>query len=455
MADTAGAEDATVTFHVKSSGGQKFTVTLPLSTTTADLKNKLAGEEYANVPASAQRLIYSGKVLKDGDTLATHNVKEGNTMHLVKSAPSNQRQNPAAQSTGSTTSSGTPAAAGVAGVPQNLASGTGNDPLAGLTGARYAGFAQLPSASMFTNPQSPEDFIRQLEDPNFQQMMREAMNNPQVIDMMINQNPQLRNMPGVRQILQSDYFRRMMTDPQAIRAMMQMQGGAGMGGFGGGAQGAFPAPGVTNTTENAGDQTNNQTQQQQQQAPPNPFAAFGGGAGGMGANPFASLFQPQFPSPNQNASTPSSTNATGTGNEAGSPNPQNQQQQNPFAALMDPARFGQLLQPNNSGTTGPPPANPFGAPNPEAFNQLLQALGGGAGNEGANYGNPFDFFQGGGGAGAGQAAAADNRPPEERYATQLQQLNEMGFYDFDRNIQALRRTGGSVNGAIEYLLSNP
>ena len=98
MADAAGTEDASVTFHVKSSGGQKYTVTLPLSTTTIDLKNKLATEEYANVPASAQRLIYSGKVLKDNDTLASHNVKEGNTMHLVKSAASNQRQNPAAQS---------------------------------------------------------------------------------------------------------------------------------------------------------------------------------------------------------------------------------------------------------------------------------------------------------------------------------------------------------------------
>ncbi|KIW54748.1 hypothetical protein PV05_07085 [Exophiala xenobiotica] len=467
MADTAGVEDATVTFHVKSSGGQKFTVTLPLSTTTADLKNKLAGEEYANVPASAQRLIYSGKVLKDGDTLATHNVKEGNTMHLVKSAPSNQRQNPAAQSSGSTTSSGPPAAAGV---PQNLASGTGNDPLAGLTGARYAGFAQLPNASMFTNPQSPEDFIRQLEDPNFQQMMREAMNNPQVIDMMINQNPQLRNMPGVRQILQSDYFRRMMTDPQAIRAMLQLQGGSPMGPFGGGAQGAFPAPGVTNTTENAGDQTNNQTQQQQQQRQQqqprrDPFASFLGGAGmggmggtggmgGIGINPFANPFMPHVPSPNQNASTPGSTNAAGTANEAGRPNPQNQQQQNPFAALMDPAMFRQQPPGGNTGTTSPPPANPFGAPNPEAFNQLLQALGAGAGNGGANFGNPFDFF-GGGGAGVDQASAPDNRPPEERYATQLQQLNDMGFYDFDRNIQALRRTGGSVNGAIEFLLNNP
>jgi ubiquilin len=170
MADTAGAEDATVTFHVKSSGGQKYTLSLPLSTTTIDLKNKLAGEEYANVPASAQRLIYSGKVLKDHETLASHNVKEGNTMHLVKSAASNQRQNPAAQSSSPASASpGTPTPA--AGVPQNLASGTGNDPLAGLTGARYAGFAQLPNASMFQNAQNPEDFIRQLEDPNFQQVM--------------------------------------------------------------------------------------------------------------------------------------------------------------------------------------------------------------------------------------------------------------------------------------------
>ncbi|KAK6387357.1 hypothetical protein LTS17_000625 [Exophiala oligosperma] len=453
MADSAGAEDATVTFHVKSAGGQKYTVTVPLSMTTIELKTKLAGEEYANVPASAQRLIYSGKVLKDDHTLSQHNVKEGNTMHLVKSAASNQRQNPAAQSSGSATASGAPAAAGV---PQNLASGTGNDPLAGLTGARYAGFAQLPNPSMFTNPQSPEDFIRQLEDPNFQQMMREAMNNPQVVDMMINQNPHLRSIPGVRQILQSDYFRGMMTDPQAIRAMLQLQNGSRMDPFGRGGQEAFPAPGVTNTTENAGDQTNRQEgQQQQPDQLQNPFAAFGGGAGGMGANPFASLFTtPSAPFPNPNASTQASTNPSGTINESG--NTPNQQQQNPFAALLNPALFGQQPGGNTgTGTTSPPPMNPFAA-NPEALNQLMQAFGGGAGGNAGALPNFYDLLGGGGlGGGGGPASPPDNRPPEERYATQLQQLNDMGFYDFDRNIQALRRTGGSVNGAIEYLLSNP
>jgi len=42
-----------------------------------------------------------------------------------------------------------------------------------------------------------------------------------------------------------------------------------------------------------------------------------------------------------------------------------------------------------------------------------------------------------------------------RYATQLRQLNEMGMVDFDRNIQALRRSGGDVNGALEWLFSQP
>jgi ubiquilin len=62
------------------------------------------------------------------------------------------------------------------------------------------------------------------------------------------------------------------------------------------------------------------------------------------------------------------------------------------------------------------------------------------------------------GMGAPPAAAAapvDNRPPEERYADQLRQLNDMGFYDFDSNVRALRRSGGSVQGAVEHLLSNP
>ena len=71
-------------------------------------------------------------------------------MHLVKGAASNQRQNPASQGSSSATgASGTGSSPAAMGVPTNIAAGTGNNPLAGLTGARYAGFAQLPNQNMF------------------------------------------------------------------------------------------------------------------------------------------------------------------------------------------------------------------------------------------------------------------------------------------------------------------
>lgn len=45
-------------------------------------------------------------------------------------------------------------------------------------------------------------------------------------------------------------------------------------------------------------------------------------------------------------------------------------------------------------------------------------------------------------------------PPEELYATQLAQLQEMGFFDTQENIRALRATSGNVNAAVERLLGN-
>lgn len=463
MVDTSAPEDATVTFNVKQSSGPKVTVTLPLTTTVADLKDKLAEPDMVNLPAASQRLIYSGKVLKDNETLATHNVKEGNTMHVVRSAASNQRQNPATQSTPSSTGTN-PSNAPPAGVPQNFASGTGNDPLAGLTGARYAGFAGLPSLESLAHPPSAEEVARRLEDPNFAQQMNEALSNPQMIDMMINMHPQLRAMgPQARQMLQSEGFRRMMTNPEAMRGMMDMQRMMGNGAFGGaGGEEAFAMPGATTTTD-AQHQNQGQGQDQRPQQQ-NPFGSMFGGAGGM--NPF--MFMPPPPAGGDRSADP------------------NANQANPFAAMFNPAMFGQPQgqgqgqQPGQTGTntspntttgadsTNPtsPPPNPFAnnpllgnmvnnpmvqqmMNNPEAMRQAMQmVMGGGAGGMGG-----MDPFAALGGGGFGQPA--DNRPPEERFATQLRQLNEMGFFNYDQNIQALSRSGGDVNGALEWLFSQP
>lgn len=79
-------------------------------------------------------------------------------------------------------------------------------------------------------------------------------------------------------------------------------------------------------------------------------------------------------------------------------------------------------------------------------------MGFGAGGGGEGFGGVGGI--GGGAPGVRSPQPQDDRPPEDRYAEQLRQLNDMGFYEFERNIEALRRTGGSVQGAVEYLLTH-
>ncbi|GAB2267548.1 Ubiquitin domain-containing protein DSK2a [Dionaea muscipula] len=62
---------------------------------------------------------------------------------------------------------------------------------------------------------------------------------------------------------------------------------------------------------------------------------------------------------------------------------------------------------------------------------------------------------GGLGVGGLNVAPNSNVPPEELYATQLSQLQEMGFFDTQENIRALQATHGNVHAAVERLLGNP
>jgi ubiquilin len=138
-------EDVQLTFKVKTSSDGLHNITIAETATVLDLKTKLAGADYENIPADRQRLIYSGRVLKNEELLSAYKIKAGNTIHMVKSAASNVAQNPA------TVVSTAPGAAARAapGVPVNMAAGTANNPLANLTGARYAGQINLPSRDMF------------------------------------------------------------------------------------------------------------------------------------------------------------------------------------------------------------------------------------------------------------------------------------------------------------------
>ncbi|KAK1690308.1 ubiquitin-related domain-containing protein [Colletotrichum godetiae] len=220
MADNAeGTADAQVTFKVKTGQDSNHTITMSESASVLDLKTKLAGEDFENVPVERQRLIYSGRVMKNDDTLATYKIKPNNTIHMVKSAASNPAPQPAA-------SASTPTAPAV---PSNMAAGTANNILAGLTGARYAGHINLPSRETFGAdggmgaPPSDDQLAQMLSDPSMLQTMNAALDNPDFINYMIQSNPHLRNVPNAREIIQSPFMRQMMTNPDMLRNVMRMQ----------------------------------------------------------------------------------------------------------------------------------------------------------------------------------------------------------------------------------------
>lgn len=267
-------------------------------------------------------------------------------------------------------------------------------------------------------PPSHDQMADMMSDPATAQMMNEALSNPDVINMMIESNPMLRAMgPQARQMLQSPFFRRMLTDPEMLRTASRMrQGGMGESGM---------------------PQLDEASMRQMMESL--------GGEAGAGSNPFTGLFgampgagTPGTPATPQNAATnPGQAGTAASTGSTGAPAPG---QDNPFSAL-----FGA------GGGNGPAPGL-FGnlpRPTPEQLRQsqeMFARLTGGMNNiDGLNL-PPMPFHQ------PAPAAPADIRPPEEMYADQLRQLNDMGFFDFDRNVACLRRAGGSLQGAINALL---
>lgn len=331
--------DETITISIKSPGDKKYDISVLTSSTISQLKEQIAS--VADIPADRQRLIYSGRVLKDPDTVSTYKIQSGHTVHLVKGAAPKSEPSPQPNAAPS--------------VPTNISAGQdAGNPLNSFTSARYAGFnLPMPSESLFgpdggMGPMPDESQIEQMfEQPMFQEGMRAMLSDPNMLDQLIQQSPQLRALgPQAREMLQSDYFRSMLTNPQMMRQMMSMQRAMR------GSEGATPS----------------------------------------------------FPMPGSATGENSNTAADSAGQPTGQSNPAG----NPFAALL-----------------GNQPMGGFGDPA-----MLSSLFGGGA-----------------------AAPSNDTRPPEERYETQLRQLNDMGFVEFERNVAALRRSGGSVEGAIEALLS--
>ncbi|WWD15749.1 hypothetical protein CI109_100171 [Kwoniella shandongensis] len=393
---------------VKGPSELKLALSISPDKTVLELKELIASK--SDVEKERQRLIYSGKVLKDEDSISTYKIQNGHTIHMVKGAP----KGAAAASTSSTTPAGGSSSSASAGIPRLPQMGTGlnvgSNPIDNVENIHHglAGFNPFAGMQGLDNLNDPNAMAGMMQNPDFLRSMSDMMSRPEVVDQIIASNPQLAAMgPQVRQMMSSPFFRQMMSNPESLRMMMQMQSAMGGQGGAGGFGGFNPFGGA-------------------------PGAGAGGALGGAGSpptEPFPNLFAPNAGAA---AGTTPSTGAAGATPGSPSPTNANQPPPNPFAAL-----FGGAGGPGGGlGAGAGAGGNPFGGFDPAA-------LFGGAGGLGG---------MGGGGWGA-PPAPRDTRPPEEIYATQLGQLNAMGLWDAQKNIRALRTTGGNVEAAIELIFS--
>ncbi|KAH9949407.1 hypothetical protein B0H21DRAFT_132613 [Amylocystis lapponica] len=386
-APSDSSPSAEIQINVKGPSELKLQINITTDKSVLDLKQAIADK--SDVPADRQRLIYSGRVLKDEDALSTYKIQTSHTIHMVKGAA----RSPAAASQPSAPQA----------LPNMQAGQNPHDPLTQLNGHMgYGLMAGLnPFAELGLNPNDPNMMQTMLNSPQFLQQMSSVMSNPAVLDQIIASNPQLAAMgPQVRQVFQSERFRQMMSNPETLRMMLQMSSmmrDAGPGG--GGGAGAFPAPGLPSTARQPD--------------------AGAGASEPAGAPP--AFFNPYFPPPAAGAgagSTPASPGAA------------------PGAGMFDPAMMQQMLAAmGGMGGAGAGAGAGAGGADPFGFG----ALGGLGGFGGA--------------VPAAAAAPADARPPEERFQVQLQQLQDMGFTNASQNVRALLATGGNVHSAIEYILN--
>lgn len=151
-------------------------------------------------------LIFAGKIMKDHETLSTHNVKDGLTVHLVIKAPrtpSNQSQDTTQTLRPRADINATPFGLG------NLGGLLGLDSL-GLGSANFIDLQQRMQRELLSNP---ETMRQMLDNP----LVQGLMNDPENMRTLVTTNPQMQEL-----MQRNPEINQMLNNPELLRQTMEL-----------------------------------------------------------------------------------------------------------------------------------------------------------------------------------------------------------------------------------------
>ena len=402
-----------VQLSVRCSTGAKVDVDVDAALTVRELKERLAGP--SRVAPELQRLIYKGRVLSDQSSLEHYGMADGDSLHLVQGAAASAAAAPAGAAPGA----GAPSSAD----PFGFGGGAGGDRLQSVMNSpmmqSLLNNPEMMQALLMSNPQI-QAMIEQnpqlrhvLNDPELLRQSLQAARNPAMMqEMMRNQDRALANiesLPGGFNVLRRLYsdVQEPMLDAAAARE---------------------PGAGQSNSSSSS-----TQQQHQQQQAAP---------SGAPMPNPWGA---PPAPAPAAGAASLAGFGAglgslrgfpAGLGGGVGGVGGGGGVSGAPRLGMFSPEPVETLNQQMRSAWGGMPFA-PVPAPAPATAPARAPA----SAPPGPSLDGPNPW-----------APASSSNSAEQRYKAQLEQLEGMGFPDRKANIQALLKTAGSVNDAVELLI---
>lgn len=224
--------------NVQASYDNKFPIDVELGYETPQLK-EIISSKIPDCHPSELKLIYSGRILKDADSIESIKMKENNTLHVVRSA-TKKTVAPAASAT-------TPEPTTI----PSASSGRGSSPTvtstplqtSGSTMPNMANFQSMFGSSSQANF-DPSQIAAQMNPEQMRPLMDMMMANPELLKASMAMNPEFQNYPP--------HVQEMLSKPEFIKVLMELQMAQMGGNFASGSSAAMMGGAGANSGASAG-----------------------------------------------------------------------------------------------------------------------------------------------------------------------------------------------------------